>query len=126
MNQNKNIYFIIVLVVLFLVLNLFLYSRIFGSSFLLYFFLVILCTGVGFFLYYFFRFHYHRGQKPLRPAEHFVVRQESALNREISLQNMQSQAVKTIERTNFLLHKRIIFTELIIILILFILLIVRI
>ncbi|MDD5067009.1 MAG: hypothetical protein PHF84_08170 [bacterium] len=126
MKDNQYILFLFVLLALIL-LNAVIFYNILGLTFLLYAGAVVFTAGMVFLGYLYYRKNisplsgYGKGpsssQGPCPDA--------SLLEKEVMIENLQSRTMQSLVQPGFVLHKRIIFIELLIIFTLLILLIIR-
>ena len=118
--MNKQNYFLIPFVLFLILANFLLFYYIIGSSVLIYFgiflFIILIIFGVYYYYYY---------QRKVNPYPKLIIKQGYPLEQESLIQNLQNKAFCTIEKTNFIFHKKILIIELIIIVILFLNLILR-
>ena len=109
--MNKQ-YYLLIFITLFLIIgNLILFYLIVGNSVFLFLGILIffILTIGGYF--YFQRIHFNRQPK-------LIIKQEKALQQESAIQNLQSKTIQALEKSNFIVHKRILLGEAIVIVIL--------
>jgi len=117
--MNKRYYPLILFILFFIIADLILFFYILGPS-------VFIFTGILILLVLFmvgYYYYYNRGI-PGRPK--FIAKQNESLDSGLLSQERQSMAANSLENSNFIIHKRIIMGELVIIVILFLNLILKI
>lgn len=117
--MNKQYFFLLLFATLLIIANLFLFYNIIGPSVFIFasILLLIIFIIAG-------SFYFIKPKTYTRPP--FIVKQEQSIEQEAMIQNLQSSAFKTIRETDFSVHRKILFIEIIIILLLILNLILKI
>lgn len=118
--KRKTFYLLIIFAIIIFLFNVIIYFLLFGNSVFIILLILFLITSLSLLGYYFLKFYHLHSRNILN------VKQESNLDQEVAIQNLQSQAMKTLKQVNFIIHKRILFIEFVIIIILFTYLLIRI
>lgn len=120
MDNKRQFYFLIPLVLLLTIINLILFYLIFGESVL-----VIIGIMIFLILIVLFYFFYQHKSKIQKTHPKLIINQEQSLENETAISNLQSQTFKALDKPRFILQKRILIIEIVIIFLLIMNLIIK-